>query len=547
MTGPARPDVLALPTSTTLRMVVVAVALVVSALFVGTALHNALLGQAWDAAVLGCLGPGDLLPTAEQLSCQAPAERRRAGVALLAAAVAVVLAAVVVAFAPAVVRRRRRLVPADPRFARTVQAVADLATASGVRAPGVLILPGTAGEPFCIGRPGDYRIALPRKLALLGNPVLFDALVGHEVAHLAHRDVALSWLARSLWYVLGPLLAVPVLVALVQGGPALAFDILWRGAVLVGVVLLVVRGLMRAREYDADLRAARTPGVEHVLDSELSRRPAGRTGWRTTLAWHPEASRRRAVLADPTTAAELTWLDGLTLGFLVALALPIVGGIASAWLLGVPVAGLGGARRGAGPRPVVRGHGRGWAVAPRARRPRFRPPAGHRAGGAWRPGRRVARPAGQPRRGRAGGAAAASPGPGRPRWDDGPGRRAGGLWVWGVGRTRRPTAVWVPAALLGAVAATAVLWAAPQAQSALDGGGWALLAAWLTTPGALVFPGVVAVLLAVAAGWAVRPAARWTWRRNTATSWRSTRISAFFDVELRASSPSPAMSCRKIR
>ncbi len=321
-------------------MVVVAVALVVSALFVGTALHNALLGQAWDAAVLGCLGPGDLLPTAEQLSCQAPAERRRAGVALLAAAVAVVLAAVVVAFAPAVVRRRWRLVPADPRFARAVQAVADLAAATGVRAPGVLIVPGTAGEPFCVGRPGDYRIALPRKLALLGNPALFDALVGHEVAHLAHRDVALSWLARSLWYVLGPLLAVPVLVALVQGGPALALDILWRGAVLVGVVLLVVRGLMRAREYDADLRAARTPGVGHVLDVELSRRPAGRTGWRTALAWHPGASRRRAVLADPTAAATLTWLDGLTLGFLVALALPIVSGIASAWFLAVPVAGL---------------------------------------------------------------------------------------------------------------------------------------------------------------------------------------------------------------
>jgi transposase len=38
-----------------------------------------------------------------------------------------------------------------------------------------------------------------------------------------------------------------------------------------------------------------------------------------------------------------------------------------------------------------------------------------------------------------------------------------------------------------------------------------------------------------------------TWRRNTATSWRSTRISAFFDCALRASSPSQATSCRKIR
>jgi hypothetical protein len=38
-----------------------------------------------------------------------------------------------------------------------------------------------------------------------------------------------------------------------------------------------------------------------------------------------------------------------------------------------------------------------------------------------------------------------------------------------------------------------------------------------------------------------------TWRRNTTTSWRSTRISAFFDRELQASSPSQATNCRKIR
>lgn len=76
-----------------------------------------------------------------------------------------------------------------------------------------------------------------------------------------HHDVAVSWLARSLWYVLGPLLALPVVVALVQREPVLAVDILWRGAVLLGVVVLVVRGLMRAREVDADLRAAEVFGV----------------------------------------------------------------------------------------------------------------------------------------------------------------------------------------------------------------------------------------------------------------------------------------------
>ncbi|HZD14242.1 MAG TPA: hypothetical protein VE196_03780 [Pseudonocardiaceae bacterium] len=41
-------------------------------------------------------------------------------------------------------------------------------------------------------------------------------------------------------------------------------------------------------------------------------------GWRSNR--DTEAYQRRAVLAEPTLAAELTWLDGLALGFLVALA-----------------------------------------------------------------------------------------------------------------------------------------------------------------------------------------------------------------------------------
>lgn len=38
-----------------------------------------------------------------------------------------------------------------------------------------------------------------------------------------------------------------------------------------------------------------------------------------------------------------------------------------------------------------------------------------------------------------------------------------------------------------------------------------------------------------------------TWRRNTATSWRSTRSSALRGCALRASSPGQARTCRKIR
>jgi hypothetical protein len=220
---------------------------------------------------------------------------------------------------------------------------------------------------------------------------------------------------------------------------------------------------------------------------------------------HPEASRRRAVLADPTAAATLTWLDGATLGFLVALALPVISGIASAWLLGAPVAGgaalvaalllgpLFGATVGVGL----------WRHALAARSSGRKPGTGPTAFGVL-----VGGLLGQSAS--LAGVALGAPHPLllTPVALAGTTVLIGGLgelWVQGVGQTRRPAAVWMPAMLLGAATATVALWAAPQAQSALDGGGWALLAAWLTTPGALVFVGIVAALLAVATGWTVRP------------------------------------------
>src|SRR3954452_3310459 len=168
MTTTLRPPApLPLPSATSFRMVLVVAALVVSGLFVGTGLFNALADD-WTTAILGCFSTNPL-DIAAQLQCQAPAERERAVVAVVGAIVVVLLACIVVAVVPTVLRRRRRLKPANRHYARAVHSVAALAAAEGTRAPGVLVGPFTLTEPFCLGRPGDYRIALPPKLALGSN------------------------------------------------------------------------------------------------------------------------------------------------------------------------------------------------------------------------------------------------------------------------------------------------------------------------------------------------------------------------------------------
>lgn len=163
--------------------------------------------------------------------------------------------------------------------------------------------------PFCLGVPGAYSVAMRQALAVRAAAPVFTALVGHEIAHLKHRDVTLSWLGRTAGYVLIPLLALPVLAGLAGGEPLLALDIAWRAAVLAAVVWIVPSELMRARELDADARAATRPGVWATLDRLLVK-PAP-TGLRSIRAWHPSHARRSAPKFVDMQSAVL-WTSTLT-------------------------------------------------------------------------------------------------------------------------------------------------------------------------------------------------------------------------------------------
>jgi hypothetical protein len=302
MTAPRPADPVALPSSTSLRMALVAVALVVSGLFVGTGLYNA-LDDSWTTTILGC-NVADPLDIAAQLACQAPAEQGRAAIAFGAAAVVVLLAGVVVMVAPSVLRRRKRLTQADRRYAPALHAVARWLRRRHPDA-GSAIGPLAMREPFASAGPATT--GSPRALALLGNPRWPEALVRHELAHLPNtRSAFLA--GPPLWYVLGP--CRPHRRHPGAREPPLAVDIPCSAALLAcsagGTCAL------RARS-DADLRAAGVGGRRQVLDVELSRRPEIEAGAGRT--WHPAPTTRRAVLADPTSAATLSWVDGFTLGF----------------------------------------------------------------------------------------------------------------------------------------------------------------------------------------------------------------------------------------
>ncbi|MDR6415598.1 hypothetical protein J2808_002339 [Pseudarthrobacter sulfonivorans] len=189
-------------------------------------------------------------------------------------------------------------------------------------------------------------MVLPKAVAVkFRDPAVFDAVVRHELAHIEHRDVAYSWMARSTWYVLGPVLLLPVVWSLVERDFSLLGSYLWRALALAAVVELVAAGLLRAREYDADLAAA--SGAVHLEQmraclQRLPDRKQGRGIRRYFLARHPRPARRREVLESPWIAARIGISDGITAGFLAALSAPLIVGALIPLLTGTGLTVLAG-------------------------------------------------------------------------------------------------------------------------------------------------------------------------------------------------------------
>lgn len=546
-----RPDVLAYPSPTTSRFLVFLAALLSAGVFAGTWLHNQIHYEDWLAVVVRCnaeaLRQTADLPAPESslgraaardlaaARCRGAADRRLAAFALGGAGAAGAAGLVVLFLAPGVIERRRRLRPLVPGLRPAADRVAALAAEAGLpRAPAVVLGDTRLRDGFSYGTPGRYRIALPRGVAVrwqaAGSP--FDPLVRHELAHVAHRDVALAWLARSVWYALAPLLAVPLVATLVSSDRSLLLHYLWRAVLFAVMVQLVSSALLRSREHDADLRAARAAGGPETIAAAVAKaRDPGAAAWyRRLLANHPSPARRVAVLERPELAAGVTLLDGFTAAFLATLAVPLVVQVLSVYLrgggrtdlafvFGALVAGplLGGSvglglwraalvQRVVGgplrPTPVALGVAAGLVLGQVASFAQ----TGTALGGVDHPWWLVVIAlAGL-------GATALAAG-------------LGELWANAAPVFRSARASWVVALAVNSVLFTAVLWAAASLELALDQGSWAIARTWLVTAVAS-WPILTAVaVLAVAAAWALGGSRRgaltpaWLLERGEARPW----------------------------
>ncbi|AOS64568.1 M48 family metallopeptidase [Actinoalloteichus hymeniacidonis] len=235
---------------------------------------------------------------------------------------------------PAWKARRGRVVPLaaidhDGEIHRTVAAL--VATAGLEWSPRIVVdLTATSAGAVVFGRNKQATVCLHGGLIALRSaaPDRFRAVVLHELAHIANRDVTITYLTVALWRVYLGAALPPFLLwcawrfwymsdSEVGGIEApIVFRALLLIAVLTVLVYLARSDVLRSREIYADLAAVRW-GADHggwtaPTEAEAEQSRGRRALRRFAELWHPHPSwaLRRRALTDP---AMLFGVDALPL------------------------------------------------------------------------------------------------------------------------------------------------------------------------------------------------------------------------------------------
>lgn len=290
-----------------------------------------------SAAVMWVLNWAGLI--GETLSVDVLGGQMTPGSALLwklALPAAVILVAFMVYLThPARMVRRQKLTPFDPAQDASFQReVEQLTTVAGLKTPPrIMLRPGRRLDGQAFGLANAYHVRLDEvmRLALRKAPQEFRAVMLHEFAHIANRDIGRTYFAQALWsstlwMAIIPFLAVLVVFVLIDSRIDLAaqrtltFDDLSRllTVSLPTMVLLTIQfgvgvfmaygiraSVLRARETEADWRAANW-GAEQALVRMFQRSAATRfaqAGFRarfaSLLTMHPTAQMRLDALLAP--------------------------------------------------------------------------------------------------------------------------------------------------------------------------------------------------------------------------------------------------------
>jgi heat shock protein HtpX len=146
--------------------------------------------------------------------------------------------------------------------------IEDLAMKAGIPKPRVGIAEISVPNAFAFGRSkGDGRICVTRGILKILDPEELEAVLGHEISHIRHSDMAVMTLISVV-----PLICYYIFIGTLfsgrdENGGGAIIGIAALGAYLVGQLLVLF--VSRAREYYADQGSVELGGKPHKMASAL--------------------------------------------------------------------------------------------------------------------------------------------------------------------------------------------------------------------------------------------------------------------------------------
>lgn len=302
----------ALPADTSVRFLLVVAAVVAASLYLFDALWFVVRGETFLDAARACgvtvdpAAAGSVSDTSAALQAQADCRRSvsREQSAFAVAGTLLVLGAAYLGYRllPTWQERRGRLVALDPGLAALRDEVERVCVVSGLpRAPTLRLDatdPRVHAHVFGTARQPRLAVAGGLVVAQVLDPDGFQAVLRHELAHVANRDVGWTYYTVTVWWSFLGLALAPVVAVLAFSDLRYVTRLGWRSAVLAMLVLMARNAVLRAREAFADATAAEWGAGAH-LDRVLAAGDGARQRRPRLLRRHPTAAERRQLLASP--------------------------------------------------------------------------------------------------------------------------------------------------------------------------------------------------------------------------------------------------------
>jgi heat shock protein HtpX len=172
--------------------------------------------------------------------------------------------------------------------------VERLVANAGLPMPRVFIIPSQTPNAFATGRdPQHAAIAITEGALGVLNEEEITGVLGHELAHVAHRDILISSIAATLAGAITMLATWARFAAIFGGGQGDnrrggGLELIAMAIVAPIAAMLIQMGISRSREYMADAGGAKFAGDSRGLANALLKLQ--------------DFAKRRPMKAEPTTA-----------------------------------------------------------------------------------------------------------------------------------------------------------------------------------------------------------------------------------------------------